>query len=40
MPTINKQGLQEFITHASTRGGTATTINSGFKAWTTIGLDT
>ena len=37
MPTINKQGLQEFITHASTRGGTATTINSGFKAWTTTG---
>lgn len=37
-PTINKQGLQEFITHASTRGGTATTINSGFKAWTTTGV--
>lgn len=38
MPTINKQGLQEFITHASTRGGTAMTINSGFKAWTTTGV--
>ena len=37
-PTINKQGLQEFITYASTRGGTATTINSGFKAWTTTGV--
>ena len=37
-PTINKQGLQEFITHASTRGGTTTTINSGFKAWTTTGV--